>query len=369
MTQQPTQSPHNVELQSLRGIAAAVVMVHHALRTLAGTSWALDLSEVPLNAHAAVIIFFVLSGYVLTGSLMRRGISGHGVGVFYVRRLFRVFPALWLGVVLGTAYLLYAARAPAPGLSEWMQIHSLPFRAGVLHVALNLAGLENILLPPAWTITVELCASLLLPAMVLVFLRAPVLVVPIVLLLAVVTAVAGPAARNVPFYLVDFALGAGLACAPWVERVRPGAIGMIAALVVLLFIQILPQVGTLYWFSALAMGLASAVLIRGLVTTPIAWLRHRSLVALGDWSYSLYLLHLPIAFTVARLMARSALIGTDANITVVIIAVITAAITLPVSALVYRFVEQPGIALGNRVIRRLLADERSTSPLPVAADG
>lgn len=351
MAQQTTQSPHNVELQSLRGIAAAVVMVHHALRTLSGTSWAYRLSEVPLNAHAAVIIFFVLSGYVLTRSLMRRGIDGRGVGVFYIRRIFRVFPALWLGVIFGVAYLAIAAHMAVPGLSDWMNIHSVPFKATAHAVASNLLGLENILLPSAWTITVELCASLLLPVLVLFFLRMPVAILPTIILFGTVTAIVGPAARNVPFYLVDFAMGAGIASAPAAQQLRPGIVGMIGAVAVLCFIQIFPQTGVVYWISALVMGLASTVLIRGLVTTPISWLRHRSLVALGDWSYSLYLLHLPIAFTIARLTNHLGLNTTDPDVTAVIIAMLTACITIPLSALTYRFIEQPGILLGNRVIR------------------
>jgi peptidoglycan/LPS O-acetylase OafA/YrhL len=100
------------------------------------------------------------------------------------------------------------------------------------------------------------------------------------------------------------------------------------------------------------MGFASAVLIQWLACRPVAWLRHRALIAVGDWSYSIYLIHLPIAFAVARLMAHSGLILADRDWAAVIVALATAAITIPASAAIYNFVERPGIALGNRLIRQ-----------------
>src|SRR5580692_8997786 len=62
---------HVVELQSIRGIAALVVCVGHATSVYdvshasAGTQVAIAVVSPLLNGHAAVILFFVLSGYVL----------------------------------------------------------------------------------------------------------------------------------------------------------------------------------------------------------------------------------------------------------------------------------------------------------------
>ena len=58
------------ELQSLRGIAAATVMIGHCLISYGPSALLIGLSEL-LNGRAAVAVFFVLSGYVLTCSLQR----------------------------------------------------------------------------------------------------------------------------------------------------------------------------------------------------------------------------------------------------------------------------------------------------------
>ena len=59
------QQGHIVELQSLRGIAACAVMIGHALVYYETPDWFRDIALLA-NGRAAVVIFFVLSGYVLT---------------------------------------------------------------------------------------------------------------------------------------------------------------------------------------------------------------------------------------------------------------------------------------------------------------
>ena len=55
-----------IELQSLRGIAALTVAIGHALTYYYATS---SYGSMVLNGRGAVVVFFVLSGYVLTRSL------------------------------------------------------------------------------------------------------------------------------------------------------------------------------------------------------------------------------------------------------------------------------------------------------------
>src|SRR6266849_980858 len=83
----------NVRLDGIRGIAIALVIVHHAFQDIHGTN-----NLTSLIAHLAdscwvgVDLFFVLSGYLITGILLK---SRDRVGyfrVFYMRRLLRIFP-------------------------------------------------------------------------------------------------------------------------------------------------------------------------------------------------------------------------------------------------------------------------------------
>jgi peptidoglycan/LPS O-acetylase OafA/YrhL len=366
MTPQPDQSPHLSELQSLRGIAAMTVMVHHALRTVRSDGWAWAVSEIPLNARAAVVLFFVLSGYVLGLSLIRRGLTPAGVLTFYVRRGFRVYPALWAAMALATVYLWFVQPIAAPHMADWAQRHFNPDQFGAVSVLGSLAGASNYLLPTAWTITVELAASVLLPLIVFVLLRHSLVVVTMLIVLLAIGIVAGPAARQVPFYLGSFAVGAALACLPGARRVRPAWPITLLAAAILPFSQIALPAGRIDWLAMVVETFASALVIAGIVAHRVRWMRAPALVTMGDWSYSIYLLHLPIAYTVMRLLDQAGFVRGDLNLSAILVALITSALTIPLAGLVYRFVELPGIAIGAALLRRV--NGRPAVP-PAAAAG
>jgi peptidoglycan/LPS O-acetylase OafA/YrhL len=88
-----------VELDAIRGLAAAVILGFHL--------WWMD-RFVPATA---VDCFFVLSGYLITGIILRHGGSRDFLPVFYVRRGLRIWPIYYL-VVLGVA--LVNAYLPRP---------------------------------------------------------------------------------------------------------------------------------------------------------------------------------------------------------------------------------------------------------------
>jgi peptidoglycan/LPS O-acetylase OafA/YrhL len=103
-SQTPKGSDQITELQSLRGISAVTVMISHCLVDYGPAPLLTRISSV-FNGRAAVVIFFVLSGYVLTRSLQRSQFNRGAVLRFYARRIFRLYPAIWVASVLGLAYL------------------------------------------------------------------------------------------------------------------------------------------------------------------------------------------------------------------------------------------------------------------------
>src|SRR3954449_12674783 len=76
------------ELDSLRGLAATAVLIFHVMRVIVGGSYRVSENQFVyiLSAHtplrsfffgrAPVLFFFVLSGFVLTRSLLRHGSPG-----------------------------------------------------------------------------------------------------------------------------------------------------------------------------------------------------------------------------------------------------------------------------------------------------
>ena len=100
----PQGSGHISELQSLRGIGALSVMIGHSLISYEVPTWFFQFSTLA-NGRAAVVLFFVLSGYVLTRSLQKDRFDRDTVLRFYIQRIFRLYPALWVASALGLAYL------------------------------------------------------------------------------------------------------------------------------------------------------------------------------------------------------------------------------------------------------------------------
>ncbi|MFG2983675.1 acyltransferase family protein [Streptomyces sp. NPDC048258] len=87
-------------LDALRGIAALIVALHHfdVLRMLpfGGMVW----RNFDMGLFG-VMLFFIVSGYIIPASLERRG----DVRGFWIGRLFRIYPALIAGLVLSIMML------------------------------------------------------------------------------------------------------------------------------------------------------------------------------------------------------------------------------------------------------------------------
>jgi len=80
-----------LRLDGLRAIAFLAVFVHHAM-------------GVPV-AWVGVDLFFVLSGFLITGILVRERGSPHYFRTFYTRRVLRIFPPYYLFLILSLVLL------------------------------------------------------------------------------------------------------------------------------------------------------------------------------------------------------------------------------------------------------------------------
>lgn len=176
----------NDALLSLRGIAAFLVLVFHAVCTfkvsevqpffasfpplvsvdLAATvrQWILLLT----NGHAAVVFFFVHSGFVLTLAFSRSGIEGRiGLGTvlpaYYVKRLFRLWPTIILACLL---MFFYQRSGFPPGIgdaySDWFR-ELLPEKRGLQNLRSNILLARFNLNPFLWSLAIEVIGSILLP--------------------------------------------------------------------------------------------------------------------------------------------------------------------------------------------------------------
>jgi peptidoglycan/LPS O-acetylase OafA/YrhL len=111
---EPSRRGHLPALDGLRGIAILLVLVHHA--TLPGAEDSHPIaSEVLHLGFVGVDLFFVLSGFLITGILLAaRGGEGY-YRSFYGRRLLRIAPAYYL--FLAVIYLVLPALTDNPSFT------------------------------------------------------------------------------------------------------------------------------------------------------------------------------------------------------------------------------------------------------------
>lgn len=154
-------------MDSTRGLAAFVVLLAHSIKTFAPSLY----SSFPLNcfwdADAAVLYFFILSGFVLTESLEKIELSWTSYLTFALKRILRIYPAFL--VVLLVSFLSYQFYSHS--LSGWLMLYwqNDPNWMDFLKQGLLIIRLPNDpafrILPHDWTLSIEILFSLFLPFM------------------------------------------------------------------------------------------------------------------------------------------------------------------------------------------------------------
>lgn len=168
---------HSVLIALLRGGAALEVAAAH-LRAAVYPSYASLADPPPLFttlafltgfAHQAVVIFFLLSGWLVGGSLLNKARREHAIRNYAIDRITRLWvvliPMLVLVLLIGISTGKADAREPSYAFDN---AFSLAAFIG------NLAGLQTILVPefggnfPLWSLANETWYYILFPILVLV---------------------------------------------------------------------------------------------------------------------------------------------------------------------------------------------------------
>jgi peptidoglycan/LPS O-acetylase OafA/YrhL len=119
---------HLAALDGVRAIAILMVIVYHSLNGLPGMTWGQNVAmRLASQGWAGVDLFFVLSGFLITGILMDARESAHALRNFYARRVLRIVPvylvfllfSLWLASAVGTSSADESARLHQTQMWYW----------------------------------------------------------------------------------------------------------------------------------------------------------------------------------------------------------------------------------------------------------
>jgi peptidoglycan/LPS O-acetylase OafA/YrhL len=114
---------HQPELDGIRGLAILAVMLSHAASTLGvlphrlpHPAWTPIVAFVCVPGWGGVDLFFALSGFLITGILLRARSGGTYFRSFYARRVLRIFPLyyLFLALTLAASHLFPSFAAELP---------------------------------------------------------------------------------------------------------------------------------------------------------------------------------------------------------------------------------------------------------------
>lgn len=262
----------------------------------------------------AVVFFLILSGFSLAISTARKDWRLGSVATFLSRRAWRIFPPYWaaLAFSLMIAWLVVPASHFGPPDGKTILVYGLVAQDVFTAPTPNGAF---------WSIAVE--AELYLVFPIFVLLRRRVGAIPLISVVTLIVVARGLLSKNAlpvegmngltlnlaPVFVAGL-VGAGvIAASEKVRRLPWHWMALVAAVPVLSLVVIRGSVWTVghYFWMDLAVVPAMTLLVVSVSTGKpafLVWLLNtRPIRRLGNFSYSLYLIHLPIIMTIVRKVA------------------------------------------------------------------
>lgn len=384
----PSEGAAVVRIPAIEGLRAwlawAVVFYHLSNATNVDAHFNL-IERADAIGSGAVMIFMMVSGFVITGLLLTRQETWIP---FITRRAFRLFPAYWIALGLGVVAMLIRPDVFAnvswvsdPAFVADLAYHSAnnqavfdaPVEQALYHIAL-LQGLPppaymphsaTTILGPAWSLTVEWQFYLVAPFLVWMArtqARAMILVLAAALMLFGMNrgwqgdAVSITALPNF-LYLFVIGIFSRIALPYTPKHAGFGWAAAVALVAIGTQTGIAPSIAIWLAFVVLIArvpGLTAPEARRGLLDSAFKAAFESPLATyLGDRSYSVYILHSPLLVFVGYVIyPLHDFTRIEALLAMLVVVVPTILIA---SDLMYRFVERPMIRAGARIANRLAA--------------
>lgn len=329
-------------LDSSRGLAAFVVLLAHTIKTFLPDHFSSSFDFL-WDSEAAVLYFFILSGFVLTESVSKIKLTPLSYFNFICKRILRIYP-VFLVVLLITFFLFPLISSQNHNwLSEYWKkspdLYDLFKQAILIFRIPNDPALR--LLPHDWTLSIEILISLALPFLAWISRKNSLFLIVIII----------AAVKLLPIdnFIFDFSLGCIISTQK--EKLISGwkkinflghAFLLFLSLTIInldAFLPIGPQNLDAFMIHFKSWGLA-ILLIAVISSTGFQnLLNNKFLVFQGKISYSFYLIHFIL---IAILSQFNPEISFPFALTIIFLT------TIILSATTYYIIEKPCIQVGKK---------------------
>lgn len=365
MRQTATSSQRFIQLDSLRGVAALAVFTTHAISGVISVPLLVAIDHTPLsifiNGNAAVMFFFVLSGFVLSLAFIdgKRSIS---LTSFYVKRIFRIYPA-FIATILFAVLLKQFVFEPHVQTNAgiwfkqyWLWDMDTVHLKKILQMLLLIAPDINFKLldPPMWSLAVEMSMAFVIPFSILLAARCNLLVNIGVFLLLSYLSYGFKSYLN--FHAGIFYLGIVLA------KHRHSVIGFVSRLPlptkILILVAALLVYNTGMWFISLRESsyysifvyclpaIGSACLIVSVLASNrlSVFFERRIFIFFGAITYSFYLMHFPVLLTLSSVLIS--------HVSLYLAVAMALFLNIGISYLMMRLIERPFQNRASRLVKK-----------------
>jgi peptidoglycan/LPS O-acetylase OafA/YrhL len=372
---------HYKELDSLRGLAALTVVMAHITGIIGSLPIIVKLLPISIifSAHQAVIFFFILSGFVLTLPF----VNGKHLqySSFIIKRIFRIYIPYIIAILLSFLLCIYIGTNSITGLGEWFNnkwINPIPINIFFEHIFLIGNYETTTYNPVVWSLIHEMRISIIFPVWLFLIRRFSWRVSLFIgILLTAMGILNNIFGFNVSkgynsswfdtlHYISMFIVGGLIAkhlkeLSELYSRIKQKVkTTYIVAVVLVLYtysnliyevpkkleLQLLSNVT--YYISDWLVAIAGSSLI--VIVLADRWfskgLNNKGLVLIGNLSFSIYLLHTTILFSMFHLLG-----GSLNNWIIILLSLI---LLFPIAYLNWLFVEKNSIKLGKIMSSRFI---------------
>jgi peptidoglycan/LPS O-acetylase OafA/YrhL len=340
----------STHLDALRGLAAILVafghsrllLVHDTNELTHPTLWVKPFYFITSLGPSSVMIFFVLSGFLIGSSVIRDMQSGKWNWTKYsIARVSRIYtvlvPALVLGVMIDLVGLRFFGSSivyTTPGYAVFMPDNLYGNITAKIFLG-NLLSLQEILVPTIgsnhalWSLTNEVWYYVMFPLMLACAHYAKRALSKAIGCLVILAAIFWMLTSPIVLLFLVWLMGVGISLLP-TGRVRP-LYGVIGAITLLCWLA--AQSAKILPGSDLVTGILTAALVYCLVSMPAQplprlyeWLADR----LSSISYTLYLGHTPLMVILAAIIIRGGpklspdILGITATVVLLLLSIVYA---------------------------------------------